>query len=105
MPVLAAGLYLALVARSGVRIVVAKRTGSAKAIPAALAAMSFECHSCRDERDRKDLPPMMKIKLPPASTEGRTFKRPQVPVFLCPYCDGEGLVSNAVAQAKKRQAQ
>lgn len=61
-----------------------------------------ECQSCKDARKKDSLPPMDKVCLPVGVTsEG--FRRPDLPTYLCPHCDGETLVASALRHYTERQ--
>lgn len=100
-------MQLALAERSAAPSATAKRAGSAKPIRAGLAArrMSEICQSCQEERSLKKppLPPMERIELPAGVTDARNFRRPEQPTYVCPYCDGETLVSRALHSFQERQ--
>lgn len=67
--------------------------------------MSEICQSCKDERAGKKPPlaPIAHIRLPLAVTANSNFRKPKAPTYVCPYCDGETLVSSALAAHRKRE--
>lgn len=69
-----------------------------------------KCQSCKDDRKKKNppLPAVDVVKLAAIATR-QGFRKPEIPVIVCPYCDGETLVSSALRNIetleKKRQAE
>src|ERR1700758_1177400 len=47
--------------------------------------MISECESCKEERKKKNLPPVKKVRLPDAIT-AKGFRKPKEPIWVCPYC-------------------
>lgn len=62
-----------------------------------------DCTSCKEDRKKKGLPPIERVCLPVAVTAAPHFRKPQLATYICPYCDGETLVSSALRTFKARK--
>lgn len=63
------------------------------------------CQSCVDTRKTKkpSLAPVNQVELPLEITS--TFRHPEIRTIVCPYCDGETLVTSALRNHERRMAE
>lgn len=77
---------------------------SVAASPAASVVSPLtECASCKEDRIKKNLPVLERIRLPPALTDAGSFRRPKLGTYVCTHCDGETLVTSALRNYQERQ--
>lgn len=62
-----------------------------------------DCQSCKEDRSKKNLPAMTTVRLPAGITDTRNFRKPGIPTWVCPHCDGETLIASALRHFHARQ--